>query len=566
MKLTKILNRVFLVLAVVAFVSCEDQLTELNVNPNGVDPETVQPNLMLATVISNTATSYCGFDCDVAGVMQYVQKSGWGSGLNKYDWVGERGWGYLYGNLRNDKHLYERSVEEGMEFQQGVAIVLRAFTYGFIADHWGDAPYTAALNGATGEQEDMFPVFDSQETIYRGIIEELKIASSLLSKSASAYIGIDPNADVMYGGDPEMWRKMSNSLRLRYYMRVSTKLPSFAQAGIEEIVSDPGTYPVFTSEEEDATMGYIGSSEADSWPNAIAFDASESNFNRVQLCAGFRDVLVDLNDPRLAVWFNKVRIPIKVSTAYTPEADIVEDGIRYLHPDSMDVKGWVVYNQETWPADIEDGKVLVDTNDYAGMPIASSTGDGSGWNLNPNVIQGGPNVHNSALADMYKEAKGDLLRQRLISYAEVCFIIAEAAQKGWSVGSQQEWYEKGVEASFNTWGTSDDAADYLDGTGVTYDGSLEQIMVQKWIANWTVAHESYCDWRRTGYPALTIGPIATRDAIPLRFMYGNNEKNRNNTNYLDAISNLVETDFTAQDGEDSSWSKFWLLQGTGNPY
>ena len=44
---------------------------------------------------------------------------------------------------------------------------------------------------------------------------------------------------------------------------------------------------------------------------------------------------------------------------------------------------------------------------------------------------------------MYKEATGDLLKQRLISYAEVCFIIAEAAQKGWSVGSQQEWYEKG---------------------------------------------------------------------------------------------------------------------------
>jgi hypothetical protein len=566
MKLTKILYKVFLVLAVVSFVSCEDQLTELNVNPNGVDPETVQPNLMLTTVISNTATSYCGFDCNVAGVMQYVQKSGWGSGLNKYDWVGEVGWGYLYGNLRNDKHLYERSVEEGMEFQQGVAIVLRAFTYGFIADHWGDAPYTTALNGATGEQEDMFPTFDSQETIYRGIIEELKTANTLLSKSASAYKGIDPNADVMYGGDPEKWRKMANSLMLRYYMRVSSKLPTVAEEGIVEIVSNPGTYPIFTSGDDDATMGYIGSTESDSWPNAIAFDASESNFNRVQLCAGFRDVLVDLNDPRIAVWFNKVRIPIKVSTAQSPEADIVVEGIRYIHPDSMAIKNWVVYDKVTWPADIEDGKVLVDTMEYAGMPIASSTGDGSGWNLNPNVIQGGPNVHNSALADMYKEATGDLLRQRLISYTEVCFIIAEAAQKGWSVGSQQEWYEKGVEASFNTWGVEDAYSDYLAGTGVAYDGSLEQVMVQKWIANWTVAHESYCDWRRTGYPALSIGPIATRDAMPLRFMYGNDEKNRNNTNYLNAISGLEETGFTAQDGEDSSWSKFWLLQGTGYPY
>ena len=568
MKLLKILNRVFLVLAVVGFVSCEDQLTELNVNPNGVDPETVQPNLMLATVISNTAKPYLemSFDGDVAGVMQYVQKSGWGSGLNKYDWVGERGWAGPFGNLRNAKHLYERSVEEGMEFQQGVAIVLRAFNYGYIIDSWGDAPYTEALNAPEGGQEDLFPEFDTQETIYRGIIEELETANTLLSKSASAYKGIDPNADLLYNGDPDKWRMMANSLKLRYYMRVSAKLPTYAQEGIEEIVSDPGTYPIFTSGDDDATMGFIGSSDGDAWPNAIAFDATESNFNRLQLCAGFRDVLLDLNDPRIAVWFNKVRIPIKVSTAYAPEADILVDGIRYLHPDSMDVRGWVVYNQDTWPADIEDGKVLVDTLEYAGMPIASSTGDGSGWNLNPSVIQGGSNVHNSALADMYKEASGDMLEARLISYAEVCFILAEAAEKGWSVGSQQEWYENGVEASFNTWDIGDASSDYLTETGVAYDGSLEQVMVQKWIANWTVAHESWCDWRRTGFPALTIGPIAKRDAMPLRYLYGNDEKNRNNTNYLNALSGLEETEFTAQDGEDSSWSKFWLLQGTGIPY
>jgi len=568
MKLIKYIYKLLLVLAVVSFVSCEDQLTELNVNPNGVDPETVQPNLLVPTVISSTAIPYLkmSYDGDVAGVMQYVQKSGWGSGLNKFDWTGERGWAGPFGNLRNAKHLYERSVEEGMEFQQGIAIVLRAFNYGYIVDSWGDAPYAAALNGAAGEQEDLFPVFDSQETIYRGIIEELGTANTLLSKPAGEYTGIDPNADILYGGDPAMWRKMANSLMLRYYMRVSTKLPTYAQEGIEAIVSDPGTYPIFTSGDEDACMGYIGSSSDDAWPNAIDFDASESNFNRVQLCAGFRDVLLDFNDPRIAVWFNEVIIPIKVSTAYDPEADIVVDGIRYLHPDSMVVRDWVVYNKDTWPVDIADGKVLVDTFEYAGMPIASSTGDGSGWNLNPNVIQGGSNVHNSALADMYKEASGDMLKARLISYAEVCFILAEAAQKGWSVGSQQEWYENGVEASFNTWELGDDAAAYLTETGVAYDGSLEQVMIQKWIANWTVAHESWCDWRRTGYPDLTIGPIATRDAMPMRYLYGNDEKNRNNTNYLNAIGGLEETAFTAQDGEDSSWSRFWLLQGTGLPY
>src|SRR5690606_13649063 len=121
------------------------------------------------------------------------------------------------------RHLYERAEEEGMEFQMGIATVIRAFNFGYIADTWGDAPYSAALNAPAGEQEDLFPVFDSQESIYKGIIEELKTANTLLSKSVGEYEGISPDADVIYGGSPAHWRKMANSLMLRYYMRLSAK-------------------------------------------------------------------------------------------------------------------------------------------------------------------------------------------------------------------------------------------------------------------------------------------------------------------------------------------------------
>ena len=227
----------------------------------------------------------------------------------------------------------------------------------------------------------------------------------------------------------------------------------------------------------------------------------------------------------------------------------------------------VIYNPETWVADIDAGKTIIDTMEYVGMPIASSTGDGSNYNLNPNPIQGGPNVHNSALNDMYKAAKGDKLKARLISYSEVCFILAEAANKGWSVGgTQKEWYEKGVKASMETWGVGGSYGDYIAQEGVVYNGTLEQIMIQKWIANWTMAHESWCDWRRTGYPELAIGSKGVRNAMPIRYEYGGNEIARNNKNYNAAIQNLVETEHTATDGKDSSWSKFWLVQGTNKPY
>ena len=560
MKYMKTLYTLFLILILMTFASCKD-LTELNVNPNGVDPSTVNPNLVLTTVITTTAQPYLdmGYEGDLAGVMQYIQKNGWSSGTNNYDFISERAWTGPYDALRNLKELYNRSVQEGMEFQQGVALVLRAFNFGYIADCWGDAPYTSALNAANGGQQDMFPAFDKQEDIYLGIIEELKTASTMLSKPIEAYSGINADADVLYNGNPMAWRKMANSLLLRYYMRISSKLPSVAKDGIEAIVSNPSQYPIFTSNDDDATMDYIGSSSADAWPANIVFDASESNFSRLQLCAGLRDVLVEKNDPRLPLWFNKVVTRIKVSTQY-PDDDIVVDGTRYIRPEWLAANNYVIYNKETWAADVNNDKNIIDTMEYVGIPAAVSAGEPYPYNLNPAPTQGGYNVHVSALADMYQDAAGDLLQARLISYSEVCFILAEAAQKGWSVGSQQAWYENGVRASFDLWGIGGDADTYLENTGVVYDGSLAQIMDQKWIANWTVAVESWCDWRRTGLPALTVGPRGKRDALPLRFKYDGTERERNKDNYNSAITNLVQTEFTAQDGDDSSWSKFWLLQ------
>ncbi|MBL7968558.1 MAG: SusD/RagB family nutrient-binding outer membrane lipoprotein, partial [Prolixibacteraceae bacterium] len=380
------------------------------------------------------------------------------------------------------------------------------------------------------------------------------------SKSVDAYSGINKDADILYAGNPVKWRKLANSLMLRYYMRVSTKLPEYAKSGIEGIVSNAATYPIFTANEDDATLAYVGTSAGDSWPATTKYDASESNFSRIQLGAGFRDVLVALKDPRIAVWFNKVKVPIKVSTKYLPLTDTKVNGVRYLDPTYMASKNMVVYNKATWVADINAGKVLVDTMDYVGIPTAYLAAEPYTYNLNPAPIQGGYNDHVSALADKYKGATGSLQKARLISYSEVCFILAEAAKKGWSVGTQQSWYEKGVKASLETWGVGASYNAYIATAGVTYNGTLEQIMTQKWIANWNVAAESWCDWRRTGLPNLAFGPKGRRNAMPLRFRYDANEKNRNATNYAAAISKLVETSFTAQDGKDSSWSKMWLLQ------
>ncbi len=93
--------------------------------------------------------------------------------------------------------------------------------------------------------------------------------------------------------------KMANSLLLRYYMRLSIKQPDVAKAGIEKIVANAAQYPIITSTAEDATMGFPGNSEADSWPANTVIDASGSNYRRIKMCATLVERLQTLKDPRL---------------------------------------------------------------------------------------------------------------------------------------------------------------------------------------------------------------------------------------------------------------------------
>jgi hypothetical protein len=527
--------------------SCED-LTELNENPNGIQPGDVNPNLVLPTVITEAARSFVnlGFQ-DIAGVVQHTQKNGWATGHNGYDWGGSQDWSGYYGVLRNNQLLYERSVKTNMEFHQGVSLVMKAMMFGLITDLWGDVPYINALKAETGGAENLQPVYDSQEIIYIGILADLETANTLLSKSKAEYTGIVPASDVLYAGEPAKWRKLANSLALRYYMRISSKKPQEAKAGIEKIAGDATQYPIITSAADDAAMAFAGTSFDTSWPTTAEFGNDVTNYTRLEIAAPFVETLQTLKDPRLPLWVQKVSIPLVVDAALPAGTDKVENGKRYLSPDKV-------------------GSAIVDTDpDYVGLPVAT-TALPSAYNLNPKPNQGEFNPHVSGLSDVYKKSKDPLLKARLVSAAEVHFILAEAALKGWATGDAQTQYQQGVEESLKAWGLGAQYATYIAVTGVAYNGTLEQVMQQKWIASWTAATEAWFDYRRTGLPNLQAGPVAKRDKLPLRFYYGRDEIQLNEINTKAAMGKLEVTSYSQADGENSAWSKPWVIQGTGKPW
>ncbi|MBN1985048.1 MAG: SusD/RagB family nutrient-binding outer membrane lipoprotein [Prolixibacteraceae bacterium] len=541
---------IFLTLVLALVISCKD-LDELNINPNGVDPENADLNLLLPTIITGVGQTVVnlGFG-DIAGVMQHTQFDGWSSGHNDYDWDNQsKSWSGYYAILRNADEYHKKATEGEYEFHQAVALIMKAYTFGLIADLWGDAPYTDALKAEEGS-EFFTPEFDEQRNIYMGILADLETANTLLSKNSDLYQNINDTQDVLYDGDVARWRKFANSLALRYYMRLSEKEPSVAEQGINKIASSPETYPVITSADDDANVSYIGSSPSDSWPSNMVFDPDPSGtYMRNKLCATLVDAMQELNDPRLGVWANKIETPLVLVSG--EGIDRIVDGKREISQDIVDDY------EEAWGVGIDYDP------DYVGIP--PSVFAASQYNLNPNLDQGVFNPHCSQLNDMYKESSGPLLLMRLMSAAEVHFILAEAALYGWAPGTPEAHYAAGIEESFNAWGVGNQFSTYID--GAPYSG-LESIIKQKWIASWTASAESWFDYRRTGLPDLQTGESAKREALPLRFYYHfDDEISKNTENTEEAIARLEPTQYKGTDvSNNSAWSKFWLLQGTNKPY
>jgi hypothetical protein len=280
----------------------------------------------------------------------------------------------------------------------------------------------------------------------------------------------------------------------------------------------------------------------------------QGSFRRLKMCSTLVDTMQARNDPRLELWAQKVDIPLVIVDSPADRDEIV-DGVRYVGPDAVNT-----YVDQF-------GIQPDDDPDYVGLPPSWSNLP-QAYNMNPddNWGQAPRNPHASHLNDRYMNASGPLLKARVLTAAEVHFIIAEAALKGWTGESARDHYEAGVEASLKAWGISSKFGDYILNDGVAYEGTLEQVMEQKWIASWTAAAESWFDYRRTGLPALRPGNVVKRDALPLRFYYSIYEMDYNPDHSQSAIELLETTEFSAEDGKNSAWSKMWVLQGTGKPY
>ncbi|HEY6207569.1 MAG TPA: SusD/RagB family nutrient-binding outer membrane lipoprotein, partial [Gemmatimonadales bacterium] len=128
----------------------------------------------------------------------------------------------------------------------------------------------------------------------------------------------------------------------------------------------------------------------------------------------------------------------------------------------------------------------------------------------------------------------------LLTYSEVLFLEAEAAERGWIAGDPATLYAAAIRASLEQYGISGAAINaYLADARVVYAGGaagLTQIAYQKWVSLFMQGMEAWTEVRRTGVPALKPGPHAVLSSIPERLPYDDNEAVLNKANVDAAVA------------------------------
>jgi hypothetical protein len=99
--------------------------------------------------------------------------------------------------------------------QIAVSLIMQSIIFKRLTDTYGDIPYSDAFNLVS-----LVPTYDSQENVYKGLIETVKKARDMMDD------GNGPTGDPIYGGDIAKWKKFANSFLMSCAMQISKVYPA----------------------------------------------------------------------------------------------------------------------------------------------------------------------------------------------------------------------------------------------------------------------------------------------------------------------------------------------------
>lgn len=447
------------------------------------DPDRLPASTALYPQLLTSAQVNIGFEGGsdhfryIAGIMQ--QMSGQASQPNqtyeyyRYNITGSDQnnlWSSIFASTLSDLELViNQATAAGSPHYVGVAKILKAYEYSKVIDTWGDVPYTEAQQLDKNTQ----PKYDDDAVIYpkliallSGAIADLNAATSTQSPGTNSTF----YSNASWATAKPFWIKLANTLQLRLLLHYSKKDPAFMVSQMNALIGTSGVTFMASNADNFQHPFYNVANQR----NPIsAFEVSRPNYLFAD--AKMVGMMNTKNDPRRPFYFTDFPLGSGTYLGVSATAPPAAPNNNYSRIHTF-LRGAV-----TTPA--------VGTNSA---------------------------VYSGAAP------------QRILPYAEYCFIRAEAALMG-VTGDAQTFFTAGITASMQEAGVAAaDISTYLAANGTltgTNAQKLQQIIEEKYIALFGVAVEPWNDWRRTGYPALSVptNAITSVTAVPRTLFYPQSE-------------------------------------------
>lgn len=489
---------------------CQKSFNDLKQNDNL--PSSVPPSLLLNGVLYKMYVA--PFDYPERWSQYFLCNYDY-YGNNRYDFG--PGTNY-YSTLKNVVTMEEEAKTQGLpagNVYEALGKFLKAYFFTKMSLEMGDIPMTNALKGLG----DLTPTYDKQKDVFLQAfswLDSANIELSALIKSGD----VNLQGDIYYGNSLEEWQKAVNTYRLRLLIHLSKKVddPDLqVKQQFSKIINNPDTYPIFTSPADNLQFVYIYPTNIyPNNPGNYGYDALRDNSSDtyVSLLTRFKDPRVYVTTEPAAALFDSLNpTSFKAFKGANPGEDL---GQMYTEANSGQ---YSLLNRYRY------------YRTYTGEPTI------------------------------------------IIGYAEMCFNIAEAINRGWissgPLGNAEDYYKTGILTSwkfysipdsgtmdvhffkagagigdpnpYNTYTVNVNFNSYYNQDSVKYQGDnptgLKEILQQRYLSLYRQEGlESYFMYRRTGVPAFETGPgTGNGGRIAMRFQYPATEKTTNPDNLKAAL-------------------------------
>lgn len=505
----KTLFLIFIIALVASMNSCTNNFDDINTNKTKLDTldKSAMGNTFAAAQYRSVSTNWQLFQSlfsDLQG--QYFANVAQNFSSDRNVMVGNwlnGAWNGFYGSAIPPLLGVLENTKPGAPSENAamyaIANIWKVYMYLPRTDYWGPIPYSQVGNGKNSV------AYDSQEFIYKDFLKTLATSVASLTSVKDKEKNVFGNNDQIYAGSVDKWILFGNTLRLRIAMRISKVEPALAKTEAEAAVAGG----VFLTNADDAFLKVTASSfnpmnETTGW-------------NEFRMSAAMESVLKGYADPRMSKYFAPV-----------PNTDTFK-GLR---------------------------------NGYSQTQLTRE-------NL--------PKA-NSNVADQFLPASQATNPFAIMYASEAYFLRAEGALKNWNMGGTAKYlYETGITTALKQWGIDGAAiTDYINGTTTPIalkdtvstppltdipvkfssdpNKQMEQIITQKWIANFPNGHEAWAEYRRTGFPKLyprinSDNQDSPKDAVVRRTPFVIGEYSANTSAVQEAIGKLG--------GEDKSSTRLW---------